>query len=292
MLTSASTSPANRRDSVSAVADAAEHSLCASYQNWSGFVLRVPAATESVAFALDPSPDVALPNEPLVIAITHGHPEHVRGTLVHLKRSERAAVTVLASKYVCRYLQRRSANAQDRFMPVAAGEHVEVHGWRVRVFAWDHMALLPPSLFGALAHLAKLFRHPLRLARIARQSLGGPRHSPMLGFHLTAPESGTTLVYYGEGLHRRTTHAELQRALGEPPAQVLLAGVEPEDEEELPALIASSGCHRVVLFEPHKGWREQFHLPQVDMPRLLEQLREAGVHAEAPPPATDLTLCG
>lgn len=276
-----------------ATAPTATATLHAHYQGWSGFVVSAPATAGDArhpACVFDPSPDHRLPGDALVIAITHGHPEHVRGALAHLRRRDRAPVAVVASRHVCRYFAARTARDDDRFLPVEPGEQFDVDGWRIRTFAWQHMTLLPPGGIGAAAaHLLRLFRHPLRLAGVALQSAAGPRHAPMLGFHVTAP-GGTRLAYFGEGLHRMTTNEQLVAALGVEPVDVLVTGVEPEDVAEIPGLVWPWEVSRVVLFEPHRIWRSQFGLPQVDMPALANRLAKPRRAVLAPAPQTSFAL--
>ena len=257
----------------------APHQL--TYQGWSGFVVD---SEDGPPLLFDPSPDVTLDTHPMVIAITHGHPEHVRGTLSHIGRTDRAPVAVVASRSVCQFLERRSACPGDRFFPVDVGAELDVDGWKFRIFAWRHMTLLPPGVWNSVRHLWKIFTHPIRLAGVGLQSLNGPRHAPMLGFHITAPGSPGPLAYIGEGLHRMTTRAELDAAFGGGRVHTLIAGVEPEDTEQIPVILAGQPIERVILFEPHRIWREQFGMQQADVPGLVRRLRESGFQSDAPAP--------
>lgn len=262
----------------------------ASYQGWSGFILESMSEPGAPRFVFDPSPDGELPVNELVIAITHGHPEHVQGARAHVRRRERAPVTVFASASVCRHLSRQSTVAGDRFVPVESGACVEAGGWRVRVFSWEHMTLLPPNLFLAAWYLLKLFSHPFRLARIGADSVVGPRHAPMLGFHVMPPGDEAALVYYGEGLHRHTTHEELRTAFGGAPIDALITAVEPEDTQQLPGLLGAYCIERIVAFEAHRIWREQFGMPQIDLPDLMQRLRDLGFATHTPAPGESLHL--
>lgn len=260
-----------------------EHSrlvLSARYQGWSGFVLSSPDRAEPPV-VFDPSPDEPLAPIEQVIAITHGHPEHVLGALSHLRRAQRAPVTVVASPGVCRYFARHSARDDDRFVPVAAGDSVAVRRWRIRVFSWRHMPLLPPGLGPALRHLTRLLTHPIHTIRIALQSVGGPSHGPMIGFQVCC-DSFDSVVYLGEGLHRESTPAELDAALGGVPVGALVAGVEPEDSESIPELLSGRAISKVVLFEPHRIWRKRFGMPLADLAALAARLAGLGLCVNLP----------
>lgn len=250
------------------------------YQGWSGFVLRGPADGAQSVLAFDPCPKHALGSAGLVLLLTHGHPEHVQGALAHLRRAHRASATVVASSRLCRWLE-RAARRSDRFVPVQPGDRVEVNGWAVRAFEWEHMSLLPPGALPAARYVLTLVRHPRGLAKIALGGITGPPHGPMLGYAVRPIGGGGALVYYGEGVHRRTTRAQLRAALGDEPVDTLVFGAEPEDAHVLPALLADHPVKRVVVFEPHRPWRAEFSLPQLDVADLGARLRAARLDARA-----------
>ncbi|MCC6573317.1 MAG: hypothetical protein IT462_05940 [Planctomycetes bacterium] len=251
------------------------------YQGWSGFVLSHPADGAPMIF--DPSPDVKLAPAPAVFAITHGHPEHVQGALLHLRRRDREPVTVIASPAICGHFYRRSARNDDRFMPVAAGDVVEAAGWKIRVFGWKHMGLIPPECRPALKLLGRLLAHPICAARVGWQGFVAPKHQPMLGFRIQSEGLGPT-VYLGEGLHRQTTAAALSEALGDEPVQSLIAGIEPEDAHCIGALLAGRAIERLMLFEPHRDWRTRFGMEQANLPELAAALRRQGFAVDLPAP--------
>jgi len=247
-----------------------------SYRGWSGFEVRAPGRT---SLLIDPAPDRAIADERAIILLTHGHPEHVAGALAHLRQRSRAPVTVIASGPICRYLEPRAAGREDRFLRVAARDRLEVLGWRVRVFGWTHMSLLPSGMLPAARYLATLLRHPRGLARMAWNDLRGPAHAPMLGYHVNAGAGG--VVYYGEGLHRLTSRRALEEALGPDPIDALVFGAEPEDVDALPALLAGCEVGRAIAFEPHRPWRADFGLPQLDAEDLVSRLSAGGLDALA-----------
>ena len=134
-----------RNDTHAEHATDAEEALRLSYQGWSGCIVHAPRGSAASTLAFDPSPGLELEPVAATLLLTHGHFEHVNGALAHLRRAQREPVAVIASKHLCRYLERRSAGQDDRFVPVDVGSRVEANGWEVRVFEWEHMPLLPPG---------------------------------------------------------------------------------------------------------------------------------------------------
>ncbi|MCC6333688.1 MAG: cobalamin-dependent protein [Myxococcales bacterium] len=261
----------------SAGSEPARDAFGMSYQGWSGCIASAPAGSSAPPLVFDPAPGSALEVQGAALLLTHGHPEHINGALAHLRLEARAPVTVVASSHLCSYLEARSARRDDRFIPVTAGATVDVNGWTVRVFEWEHMPLLPPEPTAAARHVFKLVSNPRGLAQIALDGARGPRHGPMLGFAARAPGSSAWLVYYGEGIHRLTTRAQLKAALGDEPIETLVFGVEPEDAEALPDLLAGHAVKTMLAFEPHRPWRAKFKMAQLDLDGLASTLQARGV---------------
>lgn len=251
------------------------------YQGWSGCILEVPGDGALPTVVFDPAPgappiDPSPGKGPPLILITHGHPEHVQGAAHHLGRSDRRPVVVAGSSSVCHYLGRRSVHPEDRFIPVTAGERFEEQGWRIDVFGWQHMGLLPPGLSPKLRHLGRLLSNPAQLLGIVADGLWGPAHGPMLGYRLESiPAHTKPLVYFGEGLHRRSTAQQLLHGLGD--EATLVAGVEPEDVDALPGLLEGKRIYQVLSFEPHHVWRERFGMRRVDWPDFQDRLAAVGI---------------
>jgi len=255
------------------------------YLGWSGFVIGA-RHSGAARFVIDPprgadlsEPD-GLGDGPVCLMISHGHPEHVEGAADFLAQSRPRPADIIASRALCRYLRRRSAQASDRFHPCAPGDRLEVGGGVVDVFAWRHMPHLPPERHFARAHLAGLARRPGLAARIAWASLIGPAWTPMLGFRLTLP-GGLRIMNYGEGLHRLLDEDEARRLSARLPADLLLAAIEPEDLTVYARLCRATGAARIAPFEAHGPWRDAFGLGRVDLEKLHQSLEEAGLNVLA-----------
>jgi hypothetical protein len=246
------------------------------YLGWSG--LRVAGPGDGLC--IDPPEGTAMPlDRTLHVLITHGHPEHVGGTLAHLRNPARSGpVRGAAAAPICRYLRRHAARADDRFHACAPGERFDIAGFRIDVFEWKHMPLLPPGIGPALHRLKMIAARPRLAARIVLAGLRGPWPFPMLGFRLTAPACPSILVY-GEGLHRRTDTAQVERIRAALPADFLLAAVEPEDADVLPDLFRRIGATTVGLYEAHRPWREAFGMPLADLDALAATLASDGMRA-------------
>lgn len=256
--------------------------LRVTYQGWSGCVLAAPGC---IPLYFDPAPGSTLSDQKKIVFITHGHPEHVEGIASHLQSCRKHGISVLGSTSVCKYLKARSSNPADSFIPVNSGSSLTLHDWSVNVFGWEHMSLLPASWREKRTYLGRLLRHPVRLAKIGVHGLSGPRHAPMLGYRVSGPGR---VVYFGEGLHRRTTGACLQAAMGKETVDVLLAAVEPEDAHDLPRLVLASGAKQLLAFEAHRPWREQFELPQINLLDLRNGLPGVKVWSPAPGEAVEI----
>lgn len=244
------------------------------YLDWSGFRIARP---DKSLIILDPPAKANLPDDqPLLIFLSHGHPEHLGGTRNYLLRAgAKAQATIIASAAVCRYLSRFVKGDGVVFKPVRPGDQVRLSDdARVDVFRWRHLPLLPPGLMPSVRHIAHLLSNLSLAAKIAWAGLKGPRPKPMLGFHLFL--GGWEVLAYGEGLHRHCREIVTGRgALG----TVMLAGVEPGDESAMAALIRASAASETILYEPHAKWRDAFGMPHVDLGALQSALTAQGIAA-------------
>lgn len=263
------------------------------YQGWSGLFVAPRVDPKAPELVFDPAPDEELPERELVVLLTHGHPEHIQGAIAHLARRDRAPITIVASAALCRYVMKHAPERGDRFVPVAPGEEVRVSGWTLRVFAWDHLPLLPRGPLKAARYVLKLMKRPSGLAKIVLGGVSGPPHEPMLGYSVREDAESSWLVHYGEGMHRETRPEELARVLGQGDVDALVFGVEPEDAEALPELLCGKRIENVrhlVAFEPHRPWRAGFGLSQLDGSSFVRALGGGDADARLLERGDDVTL--
>ncbi len=242
------------------------------YLGWSGF--RISAAGSTPVF-IDPPRRDDLPGEHDVqILLTHGHPEHVAGTIRYLADGERwGRATVLASPRLIKALARHVRGPGDRLLACRPGQTLAVGGIGIDVFAWRHMTLLPAGLKASLTRLRQLARRPGVALRIARRAARIPRPGPMLGFRITLGHA-PRLLFFGEGLHQKADVAAVEHVAVRLPAEIGVIAAEPEDMDVLPGLIAALGVRAAVLFEAHGPWRDAFAMGRADLPALGRVLAE------------------
>lgn len=250
------------------------------YLGWSGFHI---FRHEGPHFFIDPPKATVFPDTATtIIFITHGHPEHLGGTLDLLAEYDVGrAVTIIASKVVCRFLAGRGRSASVNFIEVGPGQKRSLApDMGFEVFQWRHMPLLPPGFAAASRHIVNIVRKFRGAWQIIRMSLQGPRGpGQMLGYLLRLPEE-VTVIIYGEGLHRRCSLKEVAAVGAGVEGAMMLVASEPEDFAQLPRLVTASGAGAVILYEPHRQWRDLFCLPHVDMKALQKEMEDAGIVAK------------
>ena len=261
------------------------------YLGWSGFVLDFPGAA---TIFIDPPNDQTMPlDRDITLLITHGHPEHVSGATSWLRNAARKGVgRVVASPGVCRYLKRQSRQAGDNFHPTSAGARLDLPGLLIDVFPCIHMPLLPPEKGGAATRIRQLARHPRLALSIVVSALKGPLlPGPVLGFRLR-PEHGPDILFWGEGMHRGAGLEKIRQTAAALPAQILIAAVEPEDEQLLPDLIAATGTPVTLPYEAHMPWRQGFGMGWADLDALSASLAARNIRTLRAEPGAPLQLSG
>lgn len=257
------------------------------YLGWSGFHIHRPGShnTDGHELFIDPPKGTSFPHEAAItIFITHGHPEHLGGTIDYLRGISMGQITtIIASDTVCQFLSKECRRTKVDFINVTPGQkHTLVTDISFEVFQWQHMPLLPPGLRAAARHILHILRRLPTAWRIIRMSLHGPKGpGEMLGYLLRLPE-GANIIVYGEGLHRRSCTEDVAAIGRKIPGAVLMVASEPEDFAKLPQLVAASGAAQAILYEPHRLWRDMFNLPHADLPALQKEMSAKGILAKIP----------
>ena len=255
------------------------------YLGWSGF--HIHRVGDQHQF-IDPPKGTCFPiQKPICIFITHGHPEHLGGTLDFLRDARVSQpVTVVASQTVCSYLQAQTRQEKVTFSIATPGQfHRQAQSVGFEVFQWQHMPLLPPGVGPAFRHIYQIIRGYRAAWRILKMTMAGPKGAgAMLGYVLHLDDESSVIVY-GEGLHRRCRAdavAEIGRRV---PGATILVAAEPEDCAELPQLVKASAASEAILYEPHRHWRDVFSLPHADLEALQEAVSRIGVSTNIAHPA-------
>lgn len=239
------------------------------YFGWSGITLRHNSTV--VGFDLYGEKvtwDAFTENQPIILCLTHGHPEHAGSLRAFLEAPEARRhlpnVHLISSPDVIKHMNRRGILAPENIHPVSDGGSVTIGDVKITSFTWVHMPLLPPGLREKLEYIFQLIIHPVDLVRIGTSGLLLPMNAPQLGFHI-AYADGTTVLNYSEGVHRLTDPREVQQVAERLPADMLFFAVEPDDVEAIPRWVEMLAPKEVYLYEAHRPWRDLFRLPFIDL---------------------------
>ncbi len=245
------------------------------YLGWSGFRFSWSGGPQII---VDPPDIVGIDREREVwILLSHGHSEHVAGSLNYLKDTTRVApVTILASPPVCNYLESRYGRKDDQFISCHTGDIKTIHDLRIDVFCWRHMPLLPSGLRPILRHLFRLALHPNFTINIMRNDLRFMKVGPMLGFRLV-PKRGPRLLLYSEGLHQHTSKIEVEETGRLLKAEALLFSVRQEDTQVITELVSAIGVPIAVPYEAHRFWKKGFGLPIASLDNIAINLKNRGI---------------
>ncbi len=246
------------------------------YLGWSGFRF---SWSRGPQILVDPPDIVGIDREREAwLLLSHGHSEHVAGTLNYLSDTSRVApVTVLASPPVCRYLKCRYGRKDDRFISCLPGDVKTLSDLRIDVFGWRHMPLLPSGLRPSICYLFRLILHLDFTLKVIRNGLKLIKVGPMLGFRLV-PKKGSRLLLYSEGLHLHTSKMEIKETRQLLNAEVLLFAVRPEDTHVIPDLVAAIGSSVAVPYEAHRFSRKWFGLSITNLDHIAIQLKNRGIN--------------
>lgn len=216
-------------------------------------------------------------DQPSILCLTHGHPEHA-GSLKELleapqMRAYLKNIHLASSEDVVKHINRNHVLAPDNVHVLHDGETAMIAGVQISAFTWVHMPLLPPKFSDKLEYVFQLMIHPIDLIRIGLLGLSLPMNAPQLGFHITYPD-GNTVLNYSEGVHRLTNAQEVEAVSRRLPADVLMFAVEPDDAQIIPRWVEMLAPKKAYLYEAHRPWRDVFHLPFIDVQAYAAELAE------------------
>jgi L-ascorbate metabolism protein UlaG (beta-lactamase superfamily) len=182
-----------------------------------------------------------------VVCATHGHEEHYLDIPAVVKRS---GADVIGTKAVADYLAWRSKVPRERLHPVEPFHPVEVRGFRVTTFKWQHRDI---NLWKALTK-AVFQGNATQLAWAWSSATNAPFYSDYTGFHVEAPGM-PTILNYNEGFNTKMTDAEIAAIGSRLQTDVLLAGMQLDFMEDVARGAAALRPKIVVLYPPH----DHFH---------------------------------
>ncbi len=207
-----------------------------------------------------------------VVCVTHGHEEHFLDTPEIVRRS---GATVVASRSICRFLRRRSGIPDDQLRPVEFFEPVEIAGFRITAFGWQHRDInlasaLTRAVFGGNATQLKWFWTSATRA---------PFYAPYMGFHVELP-GGITILNYNEGFNTKMTDREIQD-LGERfKVDILLAGMQLHFTADVARGVAALSPRSVILYPPHEKFHEMMGVKSAPWVEFAEAARHAAPSAK------------
>ncbi len=182
-----------------------------------------------------------------VVCVTHGHEEHYLDTPAVLKRS---GATLVAHKSVCNYLRWRSRIDSAKLVPIAEFETLEVPGFKVSAFHWQHRDI---NLYKALTK-AVFQGNATQLAWAWSSAINAPFYAPYTGFHVELP-GGLTVLNYNEGFNTKMTDREIHSLGARYRTDVLLAGMQLDFVDDVARGAEALQPKMVVLYPPH----DHFH---------------------------------
>lgn len=183
-----------------------------------------------------------------VVCVTHGHEEHFLDTPEVVRRSK---ATVVASESICRFLRRRSGIPDAQLRPVEFFEPVDVAGFRITAFGWQHRDI---NLAGALTR-AVFGGNATQLKWFWTSATQAPFYAPYMGFHVELPD-GTTILNYNEGFNTKMTDREIQELGRRFKVDILLAGMQLHFTADIARGVAALSPRTVVLYAPHEKFHE------------------------------------
>ena len=152
------------------------------YLGWSGFQIKKNSGPN---LFIDPPKGTEFPDDEIIILITHGHPEHLGGTIDHLSKSTSNHKTIIiATKPLCYYFKRRCIKSNVEFIYARTLETISPNpNYQITPFMWKHMPLLPPGIKNSIRHVWQLIKGYKHAFKILKMTLKGPNQiGDMLGY--------------------------------------------------------------------------------------------------------------
>lgn len=181
------------------------------------------------------------------IAVTHGHEEHF---LDVPSIARRTGARVIGPSSVTGFLRRRRGIPDAKLIPLDAGSRVELPGFTVESFGWQHRDI---NLVKALSKAVFLGR-TTQIKWAWHSATQAPFLAPYTGYRLTLPD-GTTVMNYNEGFNSKMTDGEIRALAAQRPTDVLLGGIQLDFTADLARGVAALRPRLVLLYPPH----EKFH---------------------------------
>jgi L-ascorbate metabolism protein UlaG (beta-lactamase superfamily) len=219
-----------------------------------------------------------------VVCLTHGHEEHFVDTPEVVRRS---GATVVSSRPVCRFLDRRSRIGAAQLRPLGFFEATEISGFRITAFDWKHRDI---NLARAVAR-AVFSANATQLKWAWSSATKAPFYAPYMGFHVELAD-GTTILNYNEGFNSKMTDREIQELGRRFKVDVLLAGMQLNFVDDVARGVAALSPKTVVLYPPHEKFHEMMGATSAPWSAFAEATAHAAPEAKivVAEPGTTLTI--
>lgn len=206
------------------------------------------------------------------IAVTHGHEEHF---LDVPRVAQRTRARVLGPSALTKFLAKRNGIVEDKLIPLDAGSSVQLRGFKVDAFGWQHRDI---NLFKALTKA--VFRgKTTQLAWAWHSATQAPFYAPYTGYRLTLP-SGMTILNYNEGFNSKMTDAEIRELGAQKPTDVLLGGFQLNFVDDLARGVAALRPKLILLYPPHEKFHEMMGVASLPTGQFVAAAQAAAPNAK------------
>lgn len=202
-----------------------------------------------------------------VVCATHGHEEHYLDIPAVVARS---GADVVGTKAVCDYLHWRSRVPRERLHPVEPFSPVDVKGFRITTFKWQHRDInLWKALTKALFH-----GNATQLSWAWSSATNAPFYSDYTGFHVELP-GGLTVLNYNEGFNTKMTDAEIRELGSRVRTDVLLAGMQLSFMDDVARGAVALDPRMVILYPPHEHFHAMMGVTSAPWPEFKAAVEKA-----------------